>query len=668
MTTVSSRRRHRSGTSGADRRPPHFEPLEHRRLLTAVQAMDADDFVDSLGVNIRLNNDGTPYDTRFNDVRNRLNELGVRHVRNVAPEGNPTFGSNPNRWGEYINRLNDLGDDGIKSALTFNKRLSNKTPDFNAIDDMLGRIEDHLQGSVEAVIGLNEYDNNAPSSQRNDGTWVDVWRDYQDDLYAEVNSSSSSWVRNLDVVAGPVAFPNRIDDLGNVTDRVDVGSAHYYTESRPENNSRLNEIVNNRSIAFGSKPVYLTEGGYNYASLTSGGISDKAGGKYVPRYLLSNYLAGVERTYPFEFWSRRNDGQAERESHFGLIDYNGNRNVHFYAMRNLIDLLGEATWNGDDWIRPIFSPAKLNYSLSGNTGDVQEALFQKSDGTFYLVLWQDDSVWNTAATPSNPPTGDISNSSASVTVNFHQDVDRVRRYSNLDQNSGANVDQTVNNPSNTFNVSVPDEVVVLEIDTGNSLKIEAEHMEETVGTDWRVRTINGNTFQGTINGSGNGWNNQNSQPRIAYTVANVSAGQYTVDVRGDTSSQGSSERGRNNSFWLRVNGGTWELMSFETDRGGFFVQNFATTFNLTSGDNLVEIAKREDGTRIDWLEFVPTGQGTGTGSSSPSPFPGEATRSERKLFGDGLQLSLTAPVASIISGVTSLFSNSRFSAEPELDE
>ncbi|MEM6315564.1 MAG: hypothetical protein AAF743_15860, partial [Planctomycetota bacterium] len=494
---------------------PLIEALEQRRLLAAFQALDADAFVDSLAVNIRLADSGTPYDTRFGDVKDRLLDLGFRHVRNVAPQGTPTFGSNPNRWGEYINRLNELGDEGIKSALTFNKR-SGGAPDFGAIDDMLGRIEAHMQDSVEAVIGLNEYDINAPQAQLDDGSWVDVWKDYQQDLFGAVNSSSAAWVRDLDIVAGPTAFPVNLDDLGDVSDRIDVGSTHYYTKARPEDNFRLDRINTNAPGAFGNgTPIYLTEGGYNYATLHPNGVSHTAGGKYVPRYLLTNYLDGIDRSYIFELWPRQDRGLAVREDNFGLVNFDGSRNSHFYAVKNLAELLGEATWDGTDWVRPTFAPATLNFSLSGDIDDVQQALFQKSDGTFYLVLWQNDTVYDNQATPSDPPLGDISNLSANVTVNFHQDIDRVRRYSNLDQSNGANVDQTVTNPGGSFDVSVPDEVVVLEIDTGDNRRVQPEFGEEVVGTDWRVLDSNDGSFQyvGTINGTGNHFNNVDSADR-----------------------------------------------------------------------------------------------------------------------------------------------------------
>ncbi|MEM8496074.1 MAG: hypothetical protein AAF663_11890 [Planctomycetota bacterium] len=524
---------------------PHFERLEPGVLLSAVAAFSAADFVDSIGVNVRLNNLDTPYGNRYDDVKEALIDLGVTHIRNVAPEGDPTFGENPNRWGTYIQRLNDLAEEGIKSSLTFNQRKADRTPEFGLIDEMLDRIQTHLRESVESVIGLNEYDINAPQRELDNGTWDEVWRDYQQSLYDQVNDPGRpTWVRDLDVVAGPTAFPRAIAGLGDVTGTVDIANNHYYTESRPKNNVRLNAYLDEAPAAFGDAPRWLTEAGYNTATLTTGGVSDVAAGKYTPRFLLENFRRGVERTYLYEFWSQRNNGLDDRQSHFGLIKYDGSRTPSFYGVRSLIDILG----GGSDG----FTPGSLNYSLSGDTGGVQRALFQKSDGRFYLVLWQSDAVWNTNATPADPPSGDLSNTSQRVTVNFHQDVDRVRRFADLSRVQGGDADQTVEGPRGAISLDVPDEVVVLEIIAGDGRRIELEHAEQTLGTAWADAAEGGVRHAWVPNGQGRS-GSAGDRDRLAYTITGVPAGIYDLRIRANVDVQGPDGRGENNSFYLRVN-------------------------------------------------------------------------------------------------------------------
>ena len=48
-------------------------------------------------------------------------------------------------------------------------------------------------------------------------------------------------------------------------------------------------------------------------------------------------------------------------------------------MKNIISILDEAN--------TVFTPAKLDFSLSGNTQYVMYTLLQKSNGKFYLALW-----------------------------------------------------------------------------------------------------------------------------------------------------------------------------------------------------------------------------------------------------------------------------------------
>src|SRR5262245_53540782 len=74
-------------------------------VVLAQEAIEADRFVDAVGVNIHLHYDGTPYRTQFDTIKQRLRELNVRHVRD---------GLIDTAWQGYYDRLNELGDMGIK--------------------------------------------------------------------------------------------------------------------------------------------------------------------------------------------------------------------------------------------------------------------------------------------------------------------------------------------------------------------------------------------------------------------------------------------------------------------------------------------------------------------------------------------------------------------------
>ena len=46
---------------------------------------------------------------------------------------------------------------------------------------------------------------------------------------------------------------------------------------------------------------------------------------------------------------------------------------------------------------PSFRTSSLDYSIKNAPAGLRQVLLQKRDGSFYLALWRDESVWNTAA-------------------------------------------------------------------------------------------------------------------------------------------------------------------------------------------------------------------------------------------------------------------------------
>jgi hypothetical protein len=102
-----------------------------------VTAKSADSFVDSIGVHVHLTYDDTPY-KRFDDVvQPRLQEIGIRHIRDGGHDDEG-----------YINKLKKLALLGVKSDLIFQGY---------SIDYVLGLVKS-LPGVVEAVEGPNESD------------------------------------------------------------------------------------------------------------------------------------------------------------------------------------------------------------------------------------------------------------------------------------------------------------------------------------------------------------------------------------------------------------------------------------------------------------------------------------------------------------------------------
>ena len=74
------------------------------------------------------------------------------------------------------------------------------------------------------------------------------------------------------------------------------------------------------------------------------------------------------------------------EGLFGLLRLNITEKPAFRAVKNLITIL---TDKGSD-----FKPDSLDYALDGNINNTRHMLFQKRNGSFYLMIWLEVSSWD----------------------------------------------------------------------------------------------------------------------------------------------------------------------------------------------------------------------------------------------------------------------------------
>lgn len=132
------------------------------------------------------------------------------------------------------------------------------------------------------------------------------------------------------------------------------------------------------------------------------------------------------------------------------------------------------------------------------------------------------------------------------------------------------------------------------------LRRQAENMTRQAG--WVTGVDGSTTFVHVPNGTGAV---RHDDPVIAPKLTdtfNVEAGQYTVRARVRAPS------GADDSFWLRVSGGQWFNVGL-SDAGGiaFNIQNLTMVGTIAHGGGplTLEIAQRENGTAIDWIELVP---------------------------------------------------------------
>ena len=380
-------------------------------LITSAHAQvtprPADDFVESIGVNVHWGYTDRVYYSKFPELKERLKELGIRHVR----EGADSFVDKP----KVTERINELFTEaGIRTTFIAGRRKrvpGSDTPWRDPLD--VSQISDELQdlstkfipGLIEAVEGPNEYD---LFHNQYENDWATKVKQYQQELYRQVKSHPD--LQNLPVIAPSLTSEQAYESVGNLDASLDFACIHAYQSWRHPGTPgwgsngygsiswHLNYTVPRQSPL--GKPVQNTECGYNNYLPENRGVPEAVQAKYLPRTFAEFFRRGIHRSFKYELVDQgtltdQTDNPAERV--FGMLRNDISRKPVFYAVRDLIDLLadpGEA-----------FEPTPLNYSLAGNTNNVREVLLQKRDGTYYLMLWLEVEGYNgdqDVETPQEP--------------------------------------------------------------------------------------------------------------------------------------------------------------------------------------------------------------------------------------------------------------------------
>jgi len=331
----------------------------------APAAPTAAQFIDSIGVNVHMSYSDTGY-VHVEEVRRRLRELGVRHVRDGIVIGRP----------DQYRALNLLAADGIRAQLI----LGDPAGRFGTgtLDQQLATLERDLRDAAGAVEGPNEYDLSG------DPDWVRRVRDYQARLAAAVAANPA--LSRLVVVGPSVGRAESRRQLGDLTGQMDLGNMHPYPGGQPPERNLNAELAAARANS-GSLPVVASETGYHDALATPDShppVPEEVAAIYLPRLFLSAFRAGVRRTFAYELLDARSDpARADLQANFGLLHEDLSPKPSFTALRNLIAVVRPA---GD---RASGGPPDVTVRGSG----VEQLLLDRGDGRFALVLWQPAPVW-----------------------------------------------------------------------------------------------------------------------------------------------------------------------------------------------------------------------------------------------------------------------------------
>jgi hypothetical protein len=408
-----------------------------------VAAAWSDKFVSSVGVATHFNYwDLLPYGNNVNSTISSIKNGGFRFIRDgLSVDVNA--GSNNRYWGV----MKQLTQQGIKLVLvTQPVYLGNnqwvKAPYANQsnIDTAVTRVG---ASGILAFEGPNEVDNN-------NGSWGGIpayganTKAYQAAMYRRVKQIAPS----VSVIGLTTTSSYGSSFIGDISSYMDAGTLHPYpgggipTASLASTESALSVLNGAR------KPWWVTETGYyTSTSATSNvyqpGVSEAAQAKYATRLYLDYFNAGIVHTSIYEIADERSD-KSNAEMNYGLLHNDGTPKPAYTALKNMLTLLADPGAS--------YTPTSLSYSLTGATSTIRQALFQKRDGRFYLVLWNDVSVFNTGGK------SDISNAAVNLAVTLGAVPRSVMRYQPVSGATGTAV-----TPSKSLAVSVPDSPVILEI-------------------------------------------------------------------------------------------------------------------------------------------------------------------------------------------------------------
>lgn len=342
---------------------------------SAQTTVAADKFVDSVGVNVHLHYEGTVYRDNFELIKGRLLELGTRHVRD---------GLIDTSWQGYYDRHKALGQAGIKGIFISSPGIRSA-----ALESYPSR----MQGAFEGYEAPNEY------NWSGDPAWVATLRNTLTQLHA---------LKAMPALAAyPIYGPSLTEQsayglLGNVGHLIDRGNLHNYFAGREPGTPGWGadgygsiewNLRNARPYADG-KPIVTTETGYSDDPSRAGHVPPSIAAIYTPRVVLEQYLHGIERTYIYELCDPEPGGGAD--AGYGLLHRDGSPKPAFTALKNLLTLLADPG--------PAHAVQPLNAVIDGGGANLHRLAFQKRDGSYYLALWVEASVYDVdARTPVAVP-------------------------------------------------------------------------------------------------------------------------------------------------------------------------------------------------------------------------------------------------------------------------
>ena len=371
-------------------------------------AVSAAAFIGTLGINTHIDFNADGYQNLTN-VENDINYLGVKIIRDS--DENP---SDAQTWLAVAQATGARFDDYIPETSVAGMQTA------------LGYIQQLAQeGILTAIEGGDEEDDSYPASL---GNTVQATALFQQQLYTLGQQLHLPTI-NMSFGAGWTATNDWRGDygtVGNLAAYANYANAHTYPNAGQLPDPSIQRLNTLGEMA-ATQPVMTTEIGWSTSDFDEATIA-----KYVLDATMDGIKDGDAGMY---FYGLYDDGSGN----WGLFNADGTARPAATALHNLTTLLADTGAN-----TASFTPGSLNDTLTGTQSGDNSLLIEKSDGSFWLSLWNESEA---AYTPHT------------ITVNLGEQAASVVEYDPL---TGTSAIATWSNVS-SVQVSVPDHPVLLEI-------------------------------------------------------------------------------------------------------------------------------------------------------------------------------------------------------------
>lgn len=341
-------------------------------------AKRADDFLATIGVNIHSQFYGTTYDN-YAAWKARLIEGGFRHVRTNLDVNDPT----------NDNKIKDLNASGIKVMV-----LARPVVPFQSYYNYL-KANPGLAQAISQFEGPNET------------TDMTATRNYMISMHNLIHSDPS--MANIKIVAPSLAWNGTqttlAGQLGDLSAYVDYANLHAATPGNCVNDEFINSAINVARTVAPGKPLIASEEDWStqqprQADSTWAPTAEPQAANIIARNYFENFRFNVLATDPYEFLDEKCDNSFEGT--FGFLHCDYSPKPTFTLIKAITTLLKDT-----GTAKSTFTPGQLAYSLTGTTANTRSVLLQKSDNSFWLVVWEQAEVWDsvnqTPVTPASIP-------------------------------------------------------------------------------------------------------------------------------------------------------------------------------------------------------------------------------------------------------------------------